>query len=767
MPTVNAFNNYSIFWNAVEGADQYQITVIYNGKEDTKETTELNFSLENYFRECNSLEVKMRALSPEGSTTPHSEYFQQEYTVEEGSIVNYEGVGKTVNLLENFYTDYGNDTKSIFNKYVFNRLTASDEVTLASHFNDIVYSESISDYTNKLTVGIGNKMSTKASVGIDKLFKVTAGYSFEVDSTYEKKTYNQTQVVFYDAYYEYRGYQAGIDGFNNPEILYSLLSDEFLEDAKALENGEMTPEAFISKYGTHVITSGIYGAKFNAHYEMLANKAELEANGKVVTKASVTTGIEGVLKGISFGAENENSSTLSIEDFVSSTNADIRTVFEISAIGGKHIAPAITLSDFAEISEEWVYSMPNESDYVLIDVPDGSLYFVWDFLSDEYSVAKEILDHYFYTRCDEQSDALNDKINGMYKNFFKFDEETGILTFDFSACQEPETNITSLEDVLYTDGNTVIFDGSTGKFRIYSKFNGYDVKKVVFEGGYLTRESKNNQLIESFFDNVYIVFGEDWTSDKKIDVEFKNFAYHAPVGYSALDFSEAGTKEISITLTGNNEIVGGAGSEEGVEGNKAINAPNKELVFIGDGSAVITGGTGGKGQRGSTPKKSGSANGGAGKKGASGGIGIVADTITFSANVSVTINGGTGGRGGNGGNSVNGYWGSKNSGGKGGTGGTGGLAISANIVRIDETALVSAIGGNGGNGGKGGYRDTRYANGSVGAGGTAGTGSEAILDEIVIEGVITYSAGNAGTKGASGGSWYTPDDYGKSKFWQN
>lgn len=767
-PVITSFNNYVIFWNAVDGADHYEVRVIWNGQDETfKVTNSLNFSLEDKFKECNSLDVYLRAMSPEGSTTPHSDYFQENYSVAEGSIVNYEGVGKTVNLLTDSYTNYGTGTKSIFNQYLFNRLMAGDEVTVNDGYGNNVYTESISEYVNKRTTNIGGKISKSLFAGFDKVLKATGGFNFEIDGSYAKKTYNQTKTVFYDAYYIYQGYQGGIEGFSDPKVLYTILSDEFIIDAGYLQNGEMTPEAFINKYGTHVITAGIYGAKFNAHYEMLASKKTLEVNNKVVTRASITAGIEAIIEGIPVGGSNGPSASLTIEDFVSSTNSDMRTVFEFSAVGGSHIDPAMSLSDFKGVSQKWYESIKSEDDYVLIDVPDGSLYFVWDFLGDEYADVKEALNDYFYACCDEQYDALNNKINGMYKDFFNFDYETGTLTFDLSALQEPETDTTSLKDVLYMDGNAEIFNGATGKFTIYSKFNGHDVKKIVFEGAYNTRESQHNALIDAYFDGIYIVFNESWTNDRDIIVEFKNFAYHAPAGYSALDFSEVSSENITVIATGYNELVGGDGSAEGADGNIGINAPEKNLVINGDGEITITAGAGGKGAKGTTPSKNGTGNGGKGKTGAAGGIGIVANTVKFSSNVVVIVNGGTGGRGGHGGNSVNEYWGSENSGGKGGTGGVGGVAISAANIYVENTAVVSARGGNGGNGGNGGYRDTRYSNGSKGAGGTGGSGAEALYENTVISGNLVSEAGDVGAAGSTGGSWYSPDDYDNSKYWKN
>ena len=744
-PVITSFNNYVIFWNAVEGADHYEVRVVYNGKEDYKKPDSLSFSLEKYFRECNSLEVYLRAMSPEGSTTPNSAYYMDSYSVGEGSIVNYEGVGKTVNLLTNTYTNYGTGTTSIFNKYMFNRLMAGDLVTLAKHYGDNVYTESISEYTNNKTSSIKNKVTQNASIGIDKIGKITGGYTFELDENYTQKTYNQTQAVFYDAYYEYRGYQAGIDGFSNPEILYSLLSDEFIRDAGYLQSGEMSPEAFITKYGTHVITAGIYGAKFNAHYEMLANKETLENTGKIVSKSTVTAGIEAVLKGVKVSDDVTSETTLTLDDFISSNSTDKRVIFEFSAVGGSHIAPTLSISDFASVSQAWADSMTNESDYVLIDVPDGSLYFIWDFLGAEHSEAKKILNDYFYARCDEQLDALNNKINGMYKDFFNFDYETGTLTFDLSALQEPYTDTTSLKDVLYMDGTAEIFNGATGKFTIYSKFNGHDVKKIVFEGGYNTRESQHNALIDAYFDGVYVVFNESWTNDRDIIVEFKNFAYHAPAGCAALDYNTVGSKNITMIVTGENMLTGGTGVSGGDSGFVGINAVGKNLVIKGSGALEVFGGNG----------ADGAVNGGVGGAGADG---IVANTVTVDLAKNVEFSGGAGGNG------SEGRTGSHTSdAGNGGNGGNGGMAINCQSLSLmNSNALIAIIGGNGGHGGKGGYipngsnNSGMYNIADAGNGGNGGNGGVPILvsslkDLICSSLELKHGNGGNGGDGGDGG----------------
>ena len=605
-PEITSFNNYIIFWDDVAGADHYELKIIYEGNDiRVKVFDKTTYSLEEYFMNCNILEVYIRAMSAQGSNTANSEYAKYKFEVPEGTVAEYSALGAGVNLIENSYTDMEHKAVSIFNPYTFNRLTADEEVPLYKHYSDATLSNSLESYASTLTQGLNTKMDVKASVGYAGIAKATMGFNFEVDESYEKKAYNETQAIFYDMYYEYRGYKTGIANFlssltlktssEKKAILEDLTTAQFREHARMLQDGELTPGEFVDMYGTHIITEAIYGAQFTAHFEMLTSKSTASELFSDKIKEGINFAIQACIYGVDIGLEMNSEVTATSSTFMDSQSSDTVSKFRFDAKGGRKPVDmsAISLEDFSKVSDAWANSMSGRDDFEIIDVGDESLYFVWEFLSDDFAEAKQILNDYFYTTCEANFEDISDKISGMYADYFHFDEKTGTLTFDLAGLQKPGTENTKLDNVLYQDSNTDIFNGEKHLVTVYSKFAGKDVKKIVFIGAYQTRENMNNRLINNCFESISIKFDESWTDD--IVVEFVNFAFVAPDGKNAIDFSEASSKNITIIATGTNYARGGNGvavNEEGFEGihttsTQKLTIKGKENIEIVDGAKIL------------------------------------------------------------------------------------------------------------------------------------------------------------------------------------
>ena len=269
-PIVSYVDGNTIYWERIDGADCYEILI--SNIDLTVELSGTSIDLAEYYGTNTTLQLYIRAIAPEGSEYVNSSYYHYIFKIPEGNIVDYIslGLGQSVNLLTGSYTNYTNVTGSgnsisIFDSNLFNRLSAvQNPITEKQHNTEIVYSDSLESYTQKLTSNISNKFTLSTSVDAFGMAKVTAGFSFGVDSNYEKKTYNETQAIFYDMNYYYRGYQAEIAGLSDPQSLSYALSEEFMQYVNWLAEGEITAKQFIDKFGTHVITSGIYGASFLA-----------------------------------------------------------------------------------------------------------------------------------------------------------------------------------------------------------------------------------------------------------------------------------------------------------------------------------------------------------------------------------------------------------------------------------------------------------------------------------------------------------------------
>ena len=782
-PEITSFINTKIFWNTVNGAEYYELTVLYGNSFEVKEEIinvcdSTTYNLEEYFKKCSSLEVYIRSIASQGSGMTNSDFGYYVFEIPNGTVTNYSAIGTGVNLLNHSYTDMENKSKhSIFNKYIFNRLAADEETPLYIHDSYATFSDNIESYANELSTSVSNKFSVKGSVGYANLAKATMGFSIGVSDQYQKKTYNETQAIFYDMSYEYRGYKVGMSDYlisiesmsnadRNSALTY-ITSNQFREHASMLQNGTLSPDKFIEMYGTHIITEAIYGSEFTAHYEMLTTKSTASELFGESLELGISAGIQASIYGIDLGLETSNTYTATASTFGSNTTSDTYSKFIFNAKGGQKPVnmTALTFADFSKVSEAWANSIEDKSEFEIIDVPDGSLYFVWDFLGDDYAEAKDILNNYFYTHCENQYKELQNKINTMYQDFFTFDIETGTLTFDLSNLQRFDTELTDVQNVLYESNGLALFDGANRIATIYPKFNGHDIKKVVFIGAYGTTDSFGN-IINNPFGYFLIVFDDDWTED--IVVEFKNFAFESAEGQCAIDFSDIRSQNITLIVTGNTYIKGGNSINS--NGAIAINATGKTITFEGDGNVDIIGGNGDDATE-------------LNQSGYDGGTGIVADEIVFNTFGIANITGGKGGNGAQGargadGKSYNGHdereWendgadgGNGNDGFTGGNGGKGGYAyLSSKIIinsgNVNVTGGKSGDGGNGGNGGNGGQGQESggwwSTAGDGGDGGNGGKGGDTYIvspsnDQgtiIINDGSLTQVNGESGNVGTGG-----------------
>lgn len=673
----------------------------------------------------------------------------------EGVKLKGEGIGRAVNVLTGDYTTIASGSTSIFNTKEFNVLKKRPDRNVVQQETEITYAESIENYMEKLSSKVTDKLGMEVSAGMDKVAKVTMGYDIKVSDEYEKKTYCATKSVFYDMDYYYIYGQVEIDGYNDLEKLRQIVKDSFKMDAQKVADGTMNAEAFIQKYGTHIVTAGIYGAAFNAHYEMISDAKTIDTTFKNDIEDTINATIGGSIYGVAFEEKITSGQSISKSELKSTSNERMQSTFKAKAKGGTATPPnkaPDNLDAFVENCNEWAKNL--NDNYVLIDVPDNSLYFVWEFLGDEYQETKDILYDYFYATCDMNNQKLREKMGDFYSHFVTFDEETGTLDIDFSDMQTMEkADISSLIYKAEKDNSGIDFNDEEGTLKVYSMVKGQEVKKVVFRGNYQRKNSFGAKPTTKF-SNLNIQFDEYW--DKDIVVEFDSFAFEAPKGKNALDFSEVESKNITINVVNAASMRGGDGASYGEDGWIGINAPEKNITITGDNLKVI----GGNGVNGISASGNGS----------DGGIAIIAENIIIDKTGALVVNGG------NGGNGATGYVGSDGSGnnapgsngGNGGNGGNGASTVKCVSITISETSFVTLIAGNGGNGGAGGRggngtRDSApWSNGNNkgGNGGNGGNGgfcskvlianSTAINTEIVLQ-EGTIGLGGVGGDGGNGG----------------
>ena len=394
-PEVSSQNGASVLaWTAVNGADHYEVTV---GSYETVKVYSTTLNLEPYYGIEAELPVRIRAMTPYGSdTTVNSRYCEYTYEVPGISVMLSSGVGDSVNLLTGSYTDFASGTTMIFDEVLFSRLrvkvTDLKTQSTATHCYD-----NLNSYVDHLTAGANAKMNIDASIDAGKIAKVTSGYSFSVDQSYDRKSQGQTTSLFYDMNYIYEDRRVELYGYNDVAKLSSMLSAAFLADAAKVQNGQMTAESFVKKYGTHIVTSGIYGGEFNIHYEIITDNKTAESTFTQNTKEAINAQIAGSLKGVNLGLSMGAESSTNYNMYLSGTSSNTQIRFTATAAGGTATGMAYnSLEGFMNVCNTWASDIARSERYVLVDVADESLFFVWDFLGDEYELSK-LYDKHFTT----------------------------------------------------------------------------------------------------------------------------------------------------------------------------------------------------------------------------------------------------------------------------------------------------------------------------------------------------------------------------------
>ena len=804
-PEINMELNNEVYWDEVDGAVEYKVYILPNKTEVY--TTDTYIDLEEFFSEGDTLQVRITAIADKNGVFANSKpsaYYT--FEVPGLSIVKTKGIGDAVNLLTGSYTEFADGVVSIFDENKFKTIRINEDTSVAKNTTNVTYQEGLADYLTQHTGNVTSKINMNASVGEDKIAKVTSGYEFEVSSKYETKSYSQTLAAFYDMHYYHIEKKVELNGYNAKGAFSNKLSDEFINDALAVGNGDMTPYDFIAKYGTHIVTSGIYGAKLDVHYELLTSKSDASSAFGGSIKENITAQVSASMKGVDFGSDISTGTTTNYDNFVNASNSKKQTKFELNTLGGGNVVIqdlVNPLSNFSELCSAWVEGFSERS--VLIDVPDNSLFFVWDFLEgEEFAEAKDALNTYFYNQCNDSYYALKDKVSSLYSESVLFDEESGTLTVDFAGLlkygEDAHLNLYLNYGDATADSTGVTYKNNL--FTVYSAVEGQPIKKVVFKGAYYQRD-KLNRLITTEYKNFAIKFDKWWSND--IDIEFDSFGYESTLNCIALDFSEVQSSNIHITIK-NQVYMKGSNGENGKIG---FYAPGKNITFDGDGELLIRGGHGASADAYNDQ--------GNGYNGGHGGCGMVVGNLVLDMTGKLTVKGGDGGHGyvgakgwdstkkgykgtghkelgiGKGDAGTGGQGGTGGIGGTGGAGGNGGNSVEAKSIKVESGSYLftGGTGGSGGTGGKGGTGgpggdggDDDYVGfltddgndypghgGKGGTGGTGGRGGDAGKGGTAVIGSSTKlnfsyvrngANGNAGSggEGGDGGVGGNPGSYG-------
>lgn len=626
-------------------------------------------------------------------------YYDDEY-------LKYSEIGKTVNLIT--ASDYSplSGAKKLFTdelyKFRLNIYSTGNQETYGLSYD--TFDQFANDFQASVDakVSFGSRKKSNGHFMTNKLpsFSLSGSYA------YEHKKASETSEYIYYWNYILNGTRVEISEFNDKDKLASVLSPEFIADARKVRSGEMSADKFVSLWGTHVITSGIYGARLNATYFEVSHHIEDYSSHK----ASLDATFEYRFAKTGLNAE----AGLDVSNIKTSVEKD---AFKHLTIKGtaKNTFSATSFDELASSYKTWQSNFESDvaANSLFVDVGDNSLCCIWYLLDDSFDDVKEMLDDYMYSQCSDLYEQYASKVNGLkLKDDVTFDKETGTLEINFATYQK-QGNLSGFKSDSYVayreiKEGTQDTKSTNAIIEITPYYNNEQVKRIVINGAYGLFDSAGQKIDKAIDTSIKLLQG-DWYDDLKI--QLSNVAIAGSEDYSAIDFTAVkNSNPLTVICIGNNEIVGhrAFGSKKAQAALVANNIVLKSNSTTG--SLILYGGFGRSKEWDSD-------------KGGDGASALIANNITVDMAGTLSAYGGDGGKGADG---TNGTDGTGENGGKGVNGGAGNYAVHSEsqiVVKNGTVNLYGGASGNSGSGGNGGKGTTGTKNGWMwGKGGTGGTG---------------------------------------------
>lgn len=316
------------------------------------------------------------------------------YGAESGSSKDtYYGVGRTLNVIEDEFVNvsagYGKifDTDKLLNLNWHKSYTGKmSAMTSTGKSMEMLYNDFASNVCVSFSVGVNaGVFSTK----LKNSFKFAKGESFA-------QTENE---IFYTASQIYAASLIEIDEFYNISQFENLLSDSFLNDIQALENGDKTPEQVVSLYGTHAILAGYYGGRLDCNYYLRNTKKRWTSKQEEEIASNVSAKFGSLIE-TGVGITNSFAMEMGLQQ------GEFFDAFSAESIGGANFS-ALKLDDFMTSYSKWVESLNNQSEYSnIVGFPNRSLTSIWDLLPSKYAKAKKLLKVYFELQSESVSESF-------------------------------------------------------------------------------------------------------------------------------------------------------------------------------------------------------------------------------------------------------------------------------------------------------------------------------------------------------------------------
>lgn len=289
---------------------------------------------------------------------------------------NVFGLGKTVNVATDSYLDYVtiNKSKNLFDtSWLNSRLKSINLVNDSNQHSSI--EDSSSNSVEDLTLRFSQNHNLQMSINgeLYNLFAATIKNSFNFSTDFSCSNYK------YQFFYNYIGYYpryfCNLAANDNKALYIDNLSQNYQGYLNLLFRGAITPKIFFDTYGTHVITEGVYGGRFNYSYFTLNNKKVLTSDMRTSFHNAITSEITSKIAGTS-------GTSFDFKTEMDYSNLIFKEGQTLNARGGA-AAGVTSKENLNSQINTWLASLDDENS-ALIDISEQGLIPLWDLLPEHY-----------------------------------------------------------------------------------------------------------------------------------------------------------------------------------------------------------------------------------------------------------------------------------------------------------------------------------------------------------------------------------------------
>ena len=368
--------NNVITWNAVVGADGYELNV--NGESNVLPqmiTCEYKPNVEPDV----GFSFSMRALTPENDSSYLDSNWTRTTTLtyipEWERVTNTEaiskarelGIGYAYNFISDVYFDVTNSsTNSVVDlDKLFQSAALKIQPSGYTKYGSI-YEEKISDFQLSVAASLNSEVSAG---GVFDIFSANVSAGLQSSTSIDFSKFNQSGFLNCYSHAEYKNYQV-ID-YGTAAELSGILSSNFL----ALINKQGVYSSLtdieianiiLSSYGTHLVLGVKTGGRLDYYYSMATNNSKIALDFKNSVTASASGGIAGLIS-----AAAKNSWSLELEGSLANNQTKKSSSFVI--YGGS--TDGITASNIEDKMISWSSSI-NESNARSIGVSKNGMVYL-------------------------------------------------------------------------------------------------------------------------------------------------------------------------------------------------------------------------------------------------------------------------------------------------------------------------------------------------------------------------------------------------------